>query len=228
MTTLLLVHHAEAPRETPPRLLNRRTIRRVESRPRLRVDVPSTGVETGDSVLVARLAAGDDEALSEVFDRYGPFVYGLARRVTASHAAAEDIVQEVFTNLWRKPDRFDATRGSLRAFLGVQAHRRAVDLVRGDARRSAREERQSDLDPLSRGVGAEELDHQAVADIVRQAIARLPTEQRQAVEMAYLEGHTHREVASLLGIPEGTAKSRLRLAQAKLSEWLAPHMLEMV
>jgi RNA polymerase sigma-70 factor (ECF subfamily) len=185
-------------------------------------------MDTGDSVLVARLAAGDDEALSEVFDRYAPFVYGLARRVTANHAAAEDIVQEVFTNLWRKPDRFDASRGSLRAFLGVQAHRRAVDLVRGNARRTAREERQSDLDPLSRGGGAEDLDKGAVAQIVRQAIARLPTEQRQAVEMAYLEGHTHREVASLLGIPEGTAKSRLRLAQAKLSEWLAPHKLEMV
>jgi RNA polymerase sigma-70 factor (ECF subfamily) len=156
-----------------------------------------------DGVLVARIAAGDDEAICEVFDRYGPFVYG------------------------RNPERFDPSRGSLRAYLGVQAHRRSVDIVRSDARRLAREELHHDLDPNQGRTYGDEIDSQAVVEIVRQAIARLPAEQRQAVELAYLQGHTHRELARVLGIPEGTAKSRLRLAQAKLGEWLAPHMLEM-
>jgi RNA polymerase sigma-70 factor (ECF subfamily) len=181
-----------------------------------------------DSVLVARIAAGDDEAISDVFDRYAPFVYGLARRVTGNSTAAEDVVQEVFTSLWQNPERFDSSRGSLRAFLGVQAHRRSVDIIRSDTRRSAREARHHDLDPDQRGTPVDEIDHEAAVEMVREAISRLPAEQRQAVEMAYLEGHTHREVAMLLGIPEGTAKSRLRLAQAKLGEWLAPHMLELV
>jgi RNA polymerase sigma-70 factor (ECF subfamily) len=173
------------------------------------------------------MAAGDDEAISEVYERYAPFVYGLARRVTGSVNAAEDVVQEVFCNLWRNPDRFQPERGSLRAFLGVQAHRRSVDNVRSDVRRQAREERHHELDPQQRGRAVDEQDSQAVVELVRQAIARLPAEQRQAVEMAYLQGHTYRELAELLGIPEGTAKSRLRLAQAKLGEWLGPHMLEM-
>src|SRR6478752_3463966 len=94
-----------------------------------------------DGLLVARLAAGDDEAVGELFDRYAPFVLGLARRVTSNTVIAEDVVQEVFTALWTDPGRFDPNRGSLRAFLGVQAYRRAVDAVRRDSRRRAREER---------------------------------------------------------------------------------------
>jgi RNA polymerase sigma-70 factor (ECF subfamily) len=180
-------------------------------------------VDQGDTILVARMAAGDDEAMCEVFDRYAPLVFGLARRVTGNSTAAEDVVQEVFMTLWRNPERFDSSRGSLRSFLGVQAHRRSVDAVRRDARRVAREERHRDLDPDGRMT---EQDDPGMADVVRKAIARLPDEQRKAVELAYFEGHTHRELATLLGIPEGTAKSRLRLAQAKLSEWLAPHTLE--
>jgi len=176
---------------------------------------------------MARMAAGDDEAVGELFEEYASFVYGLARRVTGNCTIAEDVVQEVFTTVWCHPDRFDPSRGSLRAFLGVQTHRRAVDAVRRDARRTAREERHQELDSRRPRAVCDETDTAAVAQVVRQAIARLPAEQRQAVELAYLEGRTHRELASLLGIPEGTAKSRLRLAQAKLGEWLDPQVLEM-
>lgn len=178
-------------------------------------------VEVRDHVLAARLAAGDDDALIEVFDRHGPFVLGVASRVTASSIVAEDVAQEVFTALWRNPERFDPARGSLRAYLGVQAHRRAVDTVRRDTRRRAREDR---CDPAQST--SDESDAVALTDVVRHAIERLPAEQREAVELAFWEGHTYREVAQLLGIPEGTAKSRLRLAQAKLCEWLAPLAME--
>ena len=184
-------------------------------------------VDTGDGLLVARLAAGDDEAIAEVFDRFAPFLYGLARRVTGDSTLAEDVVQEVLTTLWSHPERFDPTRGSLRAFLGVQAHRRAVDAVRREVRRAAHEGREKALDPGAGEPFPDETESIGLVDIIRQAIGRLPAPQRQAVELAYFQGCTQRELAGVLGIPEGTAKSRLRLAQAKLSEWLAPQLLEM-
>ena len=184
-------------------------------------------VETGDGLLVARLAAGDEEALAEVFDRYAPFLYGLARRVTGDRSSAEDVVQEVLTKLWTQPERFDPARGSLRAFLGVQAHRRAVDAVRRDVRRAAHEARLHALDPAPEGHSTDEVEAIGLVDIVRHAISRLPAAQRSAVELAYFQGCTQRELATRLGIPEGTAKSRLRLAQSKLNEWLAPLLLEM-
>src|SRR5262245_23374987 len=93
-----------------------------------------------DGVLVARLAAGDDEAVGELFDRHGSYVLGLARRVTGDSSTAEDIVQEVFTGLWSNPQRFDPKRGSLRAYLGVQTYGRSIDSIRRDTRRRARED----------------------------------------------------------------------------------------
>jgi RNA polymerase sigma-70 factor, ECF subfamily len=175
-----------------------------------------------DGVLMGRLAAGDEEAIAEVFDRYAPFLYGLAQRVTGDRSLAEDVVQEVFTTLWSHPDRFDPVRGSLRAFLGVQAHRRAVDAVRREVRRTTRESRLQAMTPGGRESLPDAAESLGLVDAVRQAIGRLPTAQRQAVELAYFQGCTQGELALVLGIPVGTAKSRLRLAQAKLSEWLAP------
>lgn len=180
----------------------------------------------GEGRLLVRLQAGDDEALRQILDRLGPFVMGVARRVSGSGAVAEEVLQDVITSLWRHPDRFDPARGSLRAFLGVQAHRRAVDAVRKESRLHAREELASGLVWLEGGKGGcvpeHAIDDSDVTDAVRRAIDRLPDEQRRAVELAFWDGRTHREVAAILGIPEGTAKSRLRLAQRKLAEWLAP------
>jgi RNA polymerase sigma-70 factor (ECF subfamily) len=178
------------------------------------------GVER-DRLLIACVAAGDDDALAELFDRYGALVLGVARRVLGNVAAAEDVVQDVFTALWCHPERFDPERGSLRAYLGVHAHRRAVDVVRHETRRQRREQGQA------AGHTCDGQDQVVVTEVVREAIGRLPDDQRRAVELAFWEGRTHREVAEVLGIPFGTAKSRLRLAQAKLSEWLAPLALEL-
>lgn len=186
-----------------------------------------TWVDTADDAVRARLLVGDEEALAEVFDRYGSLVYGLARRVVGDAAAAEDVVQEVFTWLWTHPDRFDPARGSLRAFLGIQAQRRAIDTVRSSVRRAAREGRHHDVDVPEPSSPGAEVEAAAVSAAVRDAIGRLPVEQREVVELAYFGGYTQRELASLLGIPEGTAKSRLRLAQSKLSSWLAPQMMEL-
>jgi len=197
--------------------------------------MPRSGAEAGvgslpapdDAALVARVVAGDETALGRVFDRYGSLVFGLAKRVTRSAAAAEEITQEVFVFFWEHPDRFDAGRGSLRAFLGSIAHRRAVDVVRREVRRTAREDRVAG-DPSTDDAGVIDVaDRAAATDVaarVRAAVAELPADQRQAIELAYFDGCTFREVATRLGIPEGTAKSRLRLALAKLANLLGPEM----
>jgi RNA polymerase sigma-70 factor (ECF subfamily) len=178
--------------------------------------VSSTGPT--DASLVARIAVGDDRALQMVYERYSPLVYGLARRVTASTAHAEEITQEVFVYLWQNPDRFEADRGTLRAFLGALTHRRAVDEVRRSSRRTAREDRVgTDLtnsQTLDIGDG---LERSQTAERVRAAVSSLPDQQREAVLLAYFGGCTFRQVAERLGIPEGTAKSRLRLGLAKLA-----------
>jgi RNA polymerase sigma factor (sigma-70 family) len=171
-----------------------------------------------DVSLMARIAVGDDRALQMVYERYSPLVYGLARRVTASTAHAEEITQEVFVYLWQNPDRFDADRGTLRAFLGALAHRRAVDEVRRSTRRAAREDRvgsdTTNLEVLEIG---DDLERSQTAERVRAAVSSLPDQQREAVLLAYFGGCTFREVAERLGIPEGTAKSRLRLGLSKLA-----------
>jgi RNA polymerase sigma-70 factor (ECF subfamily) len=137
---------------------------------------------------------------------------------------AEDVMQEVFSELWAKPARYDPERGTLRAYLGMLTHRTSVDAVRSAVRRQAREER---AEPVW-GVAADPTDLATSQEVVRQAIDRLPSEQRRAVELTFWQGMTNHEVAQALGVPEGTVKSRLRLAEAKLRGWLQPLAMEVV
>jgi RNA polymerase sigma-70 factor (ECF subfamily) len=184
-------------------------------------------MEGDDALLAARLAAGDDHALAEVFDRLAPVVYGGALRVLGDSTAAQDVVQEVFVELWRHPGRYDPAAGTLRTYLAVLARHRALDLVRSELRRVARQERTYRLDPAPPdGSACEEVVAADTASLVRAAVRLLPDSQRQVVELAYFEGMTCREVASAVGIPEGTAKSRLRLALAKLEAVLDRQLLE--
>jgi RNA polymerase sigma-70 factor (ECF subfamily) len=182
-------------------------------------------VDPADAILAARLVAGDEDALSEVFDRYAAVVLAAARRVVANGSAAEDVVQDVFVALWQHPDRYDADRGSLRTFLTTLAHHRGVDLVRSELRRIGRERLSARLIPEQR-VSCDDADAHIVAELVRDAVNLLPGEQRQVVELAYFKGLSYRDVAATAGIPEGTAKSRLRLALAKLEATLDPQLLE--
>jgi len=179
-----------------------------------------------DHRLVARVRAGDEQALARLYDRYSGLVFGLARKVTGSVAVAEEVTQEVFVHFWEHSDRFDADRGSLRAYLGSITHRRSVDAVRRDTRRSAREARdQNEGSAVASTVDlADRAAARDLADRVRRAVAMLPAEQREAIELAYFGGCTFRDVAARLGIPEGTAKSRLRLALAKLANFLSPEV----
>jgi RNA polymerase sigma-70 factor (ECF subfamily) len=166
--------------------------------------------EVSDAQLVTSIARYSEVALAEVYRRHGGAVYGLARRVLNDSAEAEDVTQEVFLRLWNEPDRFDPARGSLRSFLLAQSHARAVDTVRSTSSRRQRESR----DALRTAQGAYDLQHEvwdlAMADQVGHAMGALPEDERRAIELAYFDGHTYREVAQLLQQPEGTVKSRIR------------------
>jgi RNA polymerase sigma-70 factor (ECF subfamily) len=186
------------------------------------------GVGGTDALLASRLAAGDDLALAEAFDRFGRAVYGAAMRVLGDGASAQDVVQDVFVDLWSHPDRYDPAAGPLRTYLVVLARHRAVDLVRSELRRIARQERHHRLvpgqQPRSPGDDVVAAD---MAGTIRAAVRTLPESQRRVVELAYFQGLSYREVALAAGIPEGTAKSRLRLALAKLETMLDRQWLEL-
>jgi len=195
--------------------------------PAARSRVSVQGVGGNNAVLAARLAAGDDRALAEIFDRLAPAVYAGARRVLGDDAAAQDVVQDVFVDLWSHPDRYDPAAGTLRTYLIVLARHRAVDVVRSELRRVARQERNYRLAPGQPGpTPCEEVMASEAAAAVRAAIRLLPDSQRRVVELAYFRGLTCREVANAVDIPEGTAKSRLRLGLAKLETMLDRQLLE--
>jgi RNA polymerase sigma factor (sigma-70 family) len=166
-----------------------------------------------------RVVAGDDTALREVYDQYSSFVYGLAVRVIGDTRAAEDVSQDVFVAFWERPAAFDPARGSLRTWLGTLTHRRAVDHVRREEARRRRAEREA-----SRAVTEPDVEEMATAlltaERVRAALELLPADQRRAIQLAYFGGKTYRQVAETLGIPEGTAKSRLRLALRRIADAL--------
>jgi len=174
----------------------------------------------------ARLAAGDDSALNEVYEQYSSFVYGLALRVIGDTRAAEDVSQEVFLHVWEHPEAFEPSRGALRTWLGTLAHRRAVDYIRREEARRRRTQRDASRRPTTIPDVEEMATALVTAEIVRNALDVLPEDQRRAIQLAYFGGKTYREVATVLGIPEGTAKSRLRLGLRRVAEALEGQGLE--
>jgi RNA polymerase sigma-70 factor, ECF subfamily len=185
------------------------------------------GVGGTDALLAARLSAGDERALAEAFDGLARTVYGSALRVLGDNDAAQDVVQDVFVELWSHPDRYDPAAGTLRTYLTMLARHRAVDLVRSELRRIARQERDYRLAPAAPArYASDEVLAAETASLVRAAVETLPASQRQVIELAYFEGLSCREVAHAVGIPEGTAKSRLRLALARLETVLDRRLLE--
>ena len=175
-----------------------------------------------DARLADRIRSGDTEALGELYDRYAGTAVGTALRVVGSREEAEDVVHDAFVAVWRKIDRFDAERGSLRAWLMTVVRNRAIDRVR--ARRASIDVDDADERSLLRTGPNPTLETaltRASALDLRSAMAELPDEQRRALELAYFEGYTYREVAEMTGVPTGTANGRLRLAIGKLRDALA-------
>ncbi|MGI8828847.1 MAG: RNA polymerase sigma factor [Candidatus Limnocylindria bacterium] len=174
-----------------------------------------------DAQLAERIRSGDSGALGELYDRYAGTALATALRVVRARDEAEDVVHDAFVAVWRKIDRFDADRGSLRAWLMTVVRNRAIDRVR--ARRPNMDLEAADERSLLRtgpNPTWEAAVRRTAAGDVQAAMADLPDEQRRAVELAYFEGYTYREVADLTGVAPGTANGRLRLALAKLRDAL--------
>lgn len=169
------------------------------------------------------LIAGSEQTLAEVYDTFGPLVYGVALHTTRDQGAAEDIAQDVFVDLWLRPERFDPQRGHLRGWLCMIARRRGIDWAR--RRRTQQNISLTDTDLTSTGFEDDVL-ASTVHKQVRKAVADLPTPHRQAIFLAYYHGLTYREVAVALGIPEGTAKWRLRNALRRIGEQLSAEGFE--
>lgn len=166
--------------------------------------------ESSDAGLVIGIGRWREDALAEAYRRHGGAVYALARRVVRDPGVAEEVTQEVFVRLWTAPDRFDPDRGSLRSWLLSQTHGRSIDRLRADSSRRLREERHAQR-TADAGYDVErEAWDLAVADRLKDVMADLPDGERQAIELAYFDGYTYREVARLLDTPEGTIKSRIR------------------
>jgi RNA polymerase sigma-70 factor (ECF subfamily) len=176
--------------------------------------------ELDDERLVHSVARRDQDALAELYRRHGDGVFALVARVLQDRAMAEEVTQEVFLRLWNEPDRFDPQRGALRSFLLRQAHSRAVERIRAEEARRRREDR---VDREAVLVGPD-VEQQALAGLgsaaVAEALASLSPGEREAIVLAYFGGHSYREVAVRLDLPEGTVKSRIRLGLAKLADRL--------
>ena len=159
-----------------------------------------------DMALVSAIRAGDQGAMAALYDRFSSVVYSVALRVLGETGAAEDVLQDVFLQLWRNPGAFDASRGSLGAWLAVIARNRAID-----ARRKRKPE--SDIEDVVLSVTpdmASDADRSRVAEKVRGVLGTMSAPQRSALEMAYYEGLTHTEIAAKTGEPLGTIKTRIR------------------
>ena len=176
--------------------------------------------ELDDAALVAEVHQRRPEAVEILWRRHSSAVLGVARRVTGSAPLAEEVLQEVFLRLWRAPERFDSTRGALRSFLLMEANGRSIDAIRSDVSRRGLETRtvrsdRTDADPV-----AAEVWDSSVADHLREALDELPDGEREAIELAYYGHHPYKEVATILGVPEGTVKSRIRAGLARLRDRL--------
>ena len=175
------------------------------------------GVAPGvDARLLDDVRGGDQQAMTEIFDRYGRMVYSVALRVLQDPGHAEDVMQEVLLKVWREPQTFLEGRGSLGAWLAVMARNRAIDALR--RRRPA--ETVDDVVLVSKTNLASEFERNSMIEKVRGVLKGLPVEQQASMELAYFEGLSHTEIAARTGDPLGTVKTRIRAALTSLRKAL--------
>jgi RNA polymerase sigma factor (sigma-70 family) len=173
-----------------------------------------------DEELLRRVGAGDDQAFRELFGRYASVAHALAFRLVRQAQVAEEIVQEAFLAVWRNPDRYDGSRGSVRSWLMGTVHHRAVDAVRREQAQRRRAEQASGLgpgiveDPIDDVLAAIDLPRER--KLVRSALGELPEEQREVIQRMYFEGLSQSQIAERTGLPLGTVKSRTLLAMRRL------------
>jgi RNA polymerase sigma-70 factor, ECF subfamily len=178
-------------------------------------------VGTPDEVLLERLVAGvDEDALSELYDRYQGSMYGLAMRITGDAQMAQDAVQEAFVGVWRNAARYTETRASVRTWMMSITHHRAIDLLRRRRPSSPLPETETVGEAFRTPDVWPEVARAADAEAVRQALSTLPDAQRETIELAYFEGLTQVEIAERTQAPLGTIKSRVRLGLLQMRRLL--------
>jgi len=197
-------------------------LRRLQPR---HADVPAGDVASDPQLaLMQRVGRGDQAAFGDLYDNVAALVHGVVLKIVRDPSQAEEVVQEVFVELWRIAPRFDPAKGTVTSWVATIAHRRAVDRVRSEQAARNRAEREStrteraDDDVADSVVAVDQ--SQFERHRVRRALDRLTSMQREAVELAYFGGHTYREVAVLLGVPEGTVKTRIRDGMIRLRDEL--------
>lgn len=174
------------------------------------------GAPNQDLQLLDRVRRGDEQAMAALYDRYSKVVYSVALRVLRDPATAEDVLQDVFMTIWRRPDTFIPARGSLGGWLAVVARNRSIDLLR----RKRPSEQIEEIYLASPFDLASEAERNNMMQRARAVIMRLPPEQRKTLEMAYFDGLTHSEIADMTGDPLGTVKTRIRTALLTLRKEL--------
>lgn len=181
----------------------------------------ATRFAADDRAALERMARGDQAGLADLYDRHGRLVYSLALRIVRDQGDAEDVTQEVFAQAWHQAGRFQAARGTVAAWLVTLTRTRAIDLWR---RRRVRPQLWGEASPPDQSDQGPLQDLRLVSDeqasSVRQALHRLPTLQRTAIELAFFDGLTHTEIASELELPLGTVKTRVRQGLLKLRDHL--------
>ncbi len=172
--------------------------------------------------LIERIRQQDEGALTEMYERYGQRVYNIAMHVLRNPVAAEEITQDIFFELWRKPDSWDPAKGRLLSWLLAITRYRAIDRLRKEQRRPALTA--VAIDDLAHLLGSRETvgDNQHDnGELLRNLLRSLPGDQRQVINLAFFQGMTHSEIAEHLKLPLGTVKGRIRLGLEKLKEgWL--------
>jgi len=179
-----------------------------------------------DRALVARIEGRDADALAALYDRHAARLMGLAHRILGDTGEAEEVLQEVFLYVWRSASSFDASRGTVLAWLLVVTRSRAIDRVR--SRRPMSRAVRQDLDEISNTPAAQDVEADSATrqweSLCRSAIADLPADQRRVLELAYFGGLTHQEIAEETSTPLGTVKTRARLGLMKLRERIRPYL----
>ena len=171
-----------------------------------------------DASLLALVRTGNEQAMASLFDHYSSVVYSVALRVLRDPASAEDVLQEIFMQVWRNPDSFSATRGSLGGWLAVVSRNRSIDALR----RKRPTDSIEDVILASPYNLANEAERNSLIERARGVIVKLPVEQRKTLEMAFFDGLTHSEIAEMTGDPLGTVKTRIRSALLTLRKAFQP------
>jgi len=183
------------------------------------VDVPDDGANAVDHAgdLLLRVADGDQGAFAQLYDMLSPRAFGLILRVLVDRSQSEEVLQEVFLEIWQSAGRFAPNKGQGRSWVLTIAHRRAVDRVRSAQASTDRDVRAGfrDMDVAHDGV-AEEVELRIEGQRVSDALATLPDPQREAITLAYFGGYSQSEIAALVGAPLGTIKTRMRDGLSRL------------